>query len=79
MVKQLLHQSNRVVATSRAPAKATDLTRLAEERRGLTVTELDITEQDSVDAFAMELKRLDINHIDVSVPLARLSLSVRLG
>ena len=47
-VKQLLEKGNSVVATARAPSKATELHKLAEKHSNLMLTEVDVTSMDSI-------------------------------
>jgi NAD(P)-dependent dehydrogenase (short-subunit alcohol dehydrogenase family) len=70
-VKKLLERSNKVIATARVPQEAQQLHELAAENSNLTVAALDVSQPDSIQAFAAEVKR-HTQHVDVSEPLESL-------
>jgi NAD(P)-dependent dehydrogenase (short-subunit alcohol dehydrogenase family) len=64
-VQKLLERSNKVIATARVPADAQQLQQLAASNSNLTVAALDISQPDSIAAFAAEVKK-HTPHVDVS-------------
>lgn len=70
-MQKLLERSNKVIATARVPQEAQQLQQLAAENSNLTVAALDVSQPDSIQAFAAEVKR-HTQHVDVSVPLGSL-------
>lgn len=62
---KLLERSNKVIATARVPADAQQLQQLAKENSNLTIAALDISQPDSIAAFAAEVKK-HTAHVDVS-------------
>lgn len=68
LVKKLLERSNKVIATARVPQEAQQLQELAAENSHLTVAALDVSQPDSIQAFAAEVKR-HTQHVDVSEPI----------
>lgn len=65
LVQKLLERSNKVIATARVPADAQQLQQLAKENSNLTLAALDVSQPDSIAAFAAEVNK-HTAHVDVS-------------
>jgi NAD(P)-dependent dehydrogenase (short-subunit alcohol dehydrogenase family) len=66
LVEKLLSRQNKVIATTRSPADASQLQQLAAQHSNLTITQLDTSQPQSIKDWAAAVKQ-HTSHVDVLI------------